>query len=51
MKAMTSGSNRWRAEHVQMGRTTSIGALLRPFRPQGKTATQEIKSVLSRFTT
>ena len=51
LKAATSVSNRWLAERLQMGKTTSIGALIRAFRLNGGTESRAFQTVLSRFTT
>jgi hypothetical protein len=51
MKSLTSVSNCWLAERLRLGKTSSVGALLRRFRLRGKTETPDFKRVLSRFTT
>lgn len=51
LKAVTSVSNRWLAERLQMGKATSIGALIRAFRLNGGTESRAFQTVLSRFTT
>jgi hypothetical protein len=50
MKALTSVSNRWVADRLQMGKTSSVGALLRRFRLQGHTGSAAFRATLSRFT-
>lgn len=51
MKVRTSVSNRWLAERLQMGKSTSVAALIRRFRLEGYAASEEFRTALSRFTT
>ncbi|MBI4625190.1 MAG: transposase, partial [Verrucomicrobia bacterium] len=49
LKRITSVSNRWLAERLQMGAATSVSTLLHRFHESGGTRTRAFKAVLSRF--
>ena len=49
MKRITSVSNRWLAERLQMGRSTSVAPLVHRFNQSGETDTRAFKEMLSRF--
>ena len=51
MKALTSVSNQWLAERLQLGKTSSVAALVRQFRLSGRMQEPAFKAVLSRFMT
>ena len=49
MKRITSVSNRWLAERLQMGRSTSVAPLVHRFNQSGEADTRAFKEMLSRF--
>ena len=49
LKRITSVSNRWLVERLQMGATTTVGSLLHQFRQGGAADNGAFKAVLSRF--
>jgi len=49
MKHITSVSNGWLAERLQMGATTSVSSFLHRFHESGRANTRAFKAVLSRF--
>jgi hypothetical protein len=49
MERITSVSNDWLAERLQIGHPTSVGSLLHRFAPRGETRSREFRTVLSRF--
>lgn len=51
MKQMSSASNGWLAQRLQMGSPDSIGSLLYRFRARGTTESNAFKSVMSQFLT
>ena len=51
MKSLTSVSNQWLAGRLQLGKTSSVAALLRRFRLSGRMQEPAFRAVLSRFMT
>ncbi len=48
LKRMTTGSNRWLAERLQMGAVTSVSSLLHRFQSVDATESKTFKTILSR---
>jgi hypothetical protein len=49
MKRITSVSNRWLAERLQMGHPTSVAPFVYRFNQSGETDTPAFRAILSRF--